>query len=179
MVDRVQPIVWESTSKGGSSDEPYQKEIDPNEDALETRGVFIQNDSSSDETVSVSRDASNNLIFEDGVVSGVKTLTDLLASGGGGITEAEHEDLNTLTHALAENYYAEYTYSTNKIFNIDIWQTISKIIKVRDFVYTYTGNKIATETVKQYNETGTLLKTLTYTYNYTGSKISNVTCVES
>ena len=177
MVDRVQPLVWESTTKGGSSDEPFHKEIDPNEDAIETRGVYIQNDSSTDETVEVSRDASNNLIFKDGVVVGTKTLTDLLSASG--ITESEHEDLDTLTHMLAEDCYTEYTYSGSKVTNIDVWDSVSKTTKIRDEAYTYTGNKVNTLTSKQYDGTGSLLKTLTYTYSYSGSKISSVACVES
>lgn len=81
MADRVQPVKWESTSKGGSTDEPYPAEIDPNEDGLDCRAVMLQNDSSSDSDVEVSRDASGNMTFKDKVVSGTKTLSDLLAGG--------------------------------------------------------------------------------------------------
>jgi hypothetical protein len=81
VADRVQVLKWESTSKGGSSDEEFHDEIDTNEDGLDARAYHIQNDSSADSTVVISRDSSNNMTFADGVVSGTKTLQDLLESG--------------------------------------------------------------------------------------------------
>jgi hypothetical protein len=81
MVDRVQAIKWEDASHGGTEDDYTPTEIDPNEDGLEMRAVFLQNDTSRDKNVYVSRDADDNLIFIDKVVGGVKTLTELLAGG--------------------------------------------------------------------------------------------------
>jgi len=81
MVDRVQAQKWESSDQGGQDDEPLPCEIDVNEDGLDARAYFLQNDTSSDSDVLVSRDASDNMIFQDKVVSGVKTLADLVAGG--------------------------------------------------------------------------------------------------
>jgi len=55
--------------------------INPNADELDVRGVYIQTDSSDDETVAITRDASNNLKFKDGTVEGEKSLADLIAGG--------------------------------------------------------------------------------------------------
>ena len=74
-MDRVKPL--KITDSGGAA-EPYPQDLDKNEDAPDVRGVVIQNDTSDDDAVVVSRDVSNNLTFKDGVVSGTKTLTDLL-----------------------------------------------------------------------------------------------------
>lgn len=79
MADRCAPIKWESPSKGGTQTDTVPTEIDPNEDGLNARSLFLQNDSSADSTVEISRDASNNLTIKDGVVSGTKTLADLLS----------------------------------------------------------------------------------------------------
>jgi hypothetical protein len=82
MADRVQAIKWEEPAGGGSELDLVPSELEPNEDGLDARAYHIQNDTSSDSNVKVSRDASDNMTFADGVVSGTKTLTDLLASGG-------------------------------------------------------------------------------------------------
>jgi hypothetical protein len=79
-MDRVRPLKIESISGGGSQDNVYPHDMDPNEDGVEARGLLIQNDSSDDETVVLSRDASDNMTFKDGVVVGTKTLTQLLSS---------------------------------------------------------------------------------------------------
>jgi len=78
MADRTQAIKWESPSKGGTETDTVPTEINPNQDGLDARSSFFQNDTSEDGTVEVSRDSSDNMTFKDGVVSGTKTLTDLL-----------------------------------------------------------------------------------------------------
>lgn len=81
MVDRVQAHKWESSSQGGTDDDPLPSEIEPNKDGLDARASFYQNDISADSDVFVSRDVSDNLTFVDKVVPGVKTLADLIAGG--------------------------------------------------------------------------------------------------
>ena len=78
-MDRIRPLKMESPATGGSQDDEVPYEVDPNEDYADLRGVALQNDTSNDETVYLKRDISNNLVFADGVVSGEKTLSDLLA----------------------------------------------------------------------------------------------------
>ena len=98
---------------------------------------------------------------------------------GGGITPAQHEDLDTLVHDLAEDCYTEYTYSGNRITAIGIYTDVTKTLKIRDFAYTYSGNRIQTEAVRQYDGSETLLKTMTYTYSYSGGNIASVSGVET
>jgi len=74
------------------SEEPF----DHNSDAVDARGVYVQNDTSDNTSVLISRDASNNMTFADGVVSGTKTLTELLNTG------AAHEALLNLIHFIDE-----------------------------------------------------------------------------
>lgn len=86
MVDRVQALVWESPGKGGTQDEIVPKEINPNEDALDARGLFLQSASSADNAVSVQRDIDGNMKFQDGQNPSGYSLTQL-AEGGSSIND--------------------------------------------------------------------------------------------
>lgn len=88
MVDRVQAIKWETPSQGGTQTDQTPTEIDVNEDHLDCRGVTVQNDTSEDDTVGVSRDASNNLNFRDPVYGATITLSELATAGATSIIEA-------------------------------------------------------------------------------------------
>lgn len=80
-MDRVQAIKWESPAHGGTQTDQTPTELDVHEDHLECRGVVIQDDTSDDEDVGVTRDASGNLMFRDKVVSGEKSLADVMSGG--------------------------------------------------------------------------------------------------
>lgn len=82
--DRVRTLKIEKPSTGGTQTDVYPTGIDPNEDAIDVRGVTLQNDSSDDEVAVISRDASNNMTFKDGANATEVTLSDLLESEGGG-----------------------------------------------------------------------------------------------
>lgn len=79
MVDRVIPVKREQSDLGGdgADDVPFDAPLNQNEDGLSARAYFIQNDSSNDSSVIVSRDASNNMTFTDPSV-GTKTLSQIL-----------------------------------------------------------------------------------------------------
>lgn len=128
-------------------------------------------------TVGIGVDGSNNMTFKDEVVSGTKTLTDLLSATG--ITTAQHLILDQLVHDLDEDHYMEPTYSGWKITAITVWTNSGKATKIRDWAYTYTGIKVTTLVVRQYDGSGTLAETLTFTFVYSANKLSNVTCVRS
>lgn len=86
-MDRVVPIKQERPDLGGSETDVQDVPADVNEDALEARGFYVQNDSSRDSLVLMSRDDSNNITFTD-PVTGTKTLAQL-AAGGANIIEVE------------------------------------------------------------------------------------------
>jgi len=71
---RIAVLWWNDT-------EGVPTEINPNTDEIDCHGIYLQTDSSDDETVSVYRDLSDNLVLKDGVVSGTKTLTELVSGG--------------------------------------------------------------------------------------------------
>jgi hypothetical protein len=100
-------------------------------------------------------------------------------SGGGGITEAQHEALDTLVHEIDETSYEEYTYSGSRVTDIIVWETSAKLKKIREENYTYSGNKVTQAVYKQYDGTGTLKMTVTETFNYSGSKVTHIDRVKS
>lgn len=101
------------------------------------------------------------------------------SAGGGGISEAQHEDLDTLTHWLSEDMYEEFTFSGNKLTTLIVWTDNTKVKKIREFSYIYTGFKVNIETIKQYDATGALKTTLTGTYTWSGNKVSHIDWVEA
>jgi hypothetical protein len=174
MADRVQSIKWESPSGGGTQTDTVPTEINPNEDGLDARSLFLQNDSSADSNVEVSRDASNNMTFKDGVIAGTKTLTELLA--GAGITADQHKTLRQLIHFIdngpAEGFASgAYREVMGTIFpTAIIWYTDSgKTEKIVEKNITWTGINPTTIEWKMYDTDGsTLLASVSDSISYTG-----------
>jgi hypothetical protein len=82
LVDRVQPIIRESSALGGDSadEEEMPRPIEPQEDAIETAGVFFQSSTDRDETVAAWReDTTGRLLFKDGENASAVSLTQLSA----------------------------------------------------------------------------------------------------
>ena len=175
MADRCAPIKWESPSKGGTQTDTVPTEIDPNEDGLNARSLFLQNDSSADSTVEISRDASNNLTIKDGVVSGTKTLTDLLA--GSDLSEEQHKTLRHLIHFIdngpAEGFVSgAYREVTGTVFPTSvIWYVDStRAEKIVEKNITWTGVVPSEIEWIMYDDDGeTELATITDAITYTST----------
>lgn len=108
--------------------------------------------------------------------SGVKSLT---AGGSGGITEPQHEALDTIAHEIVEGSYEEYTYSGSRVTNITVWETAAKLKKIREEQYTYSGLRVTQAVTIQYDGAGVESYRLTETYTYSGSRVSSVTRVRT
>lgn len=78
MVDRVRPLKIEDSASGGTQNDLFPTTVNTNEDYLDARGVTLQNDTSDDDDVRVDRDASDNMVFQDGIQTTPLTLTQLL-----------------------------------------------------------------------------------------------------
>lgn len=173
-VDRVKPLKLESPDSGGVETDDFPTSTDVNEDFLDCRGVAIQNDSSDDDAVLVSRDASGNLTFLD-VANSVKTLTDLVA-GTGGLTADAHKILRQLIHFIdegpAEGFASgAYKEVTGTVFpTAVIWYDSSGVgkKKIVEKLITWTGPNATTIVWKVYDGSETLLATVTDTISYTG-----------
>jgi len=99
---------------------------------------------------------------------------------GGGITEAQHELLDTLVHEIDESSYDEVTYgSGNLVSTYIVWETAAKMKKIREEQYTYAGSKVSQSVTIQYDGTGAVKMTVTETYTYSGSRVTSVTRTKS
>ena len=103
--------------------------------------------------------------FEEGVAKGLT---------GTGITEPQHENLDTLTHWIAETGYEENTYSGNNLTNTTTWTSPAKTTKVREEQLTYSGGKVQQIVSIQYNAVGVETYRVTEVMTYSGSKISSI-----
>lgn len=79
-MDRVQPIKIESPGLGGTEEDVEYTPIEPQEDAIEVVGVYLQDASNRDESTLISR-SGDDMLFKDGNNAGGKTLTQLAAAG--------------------------------------------------------------------------------------------------
>jgi hypothetical protein len=77
--DRIQVLKQESSPLGGDAADTvdYPSPIDPQEDALEAAGVYLQDASNRDETTYVARNGTN-MVFRDVTTGTEYTLTQLV-----------------------------------------------------------------------------------------------------
>ena len=111
-------------------------------------------------------------------------IKDLVINGGiGGITEATHETLDTLTHHIAEDGYSAVTYNGNKITNYTIYTSNSMNTKIREYQLSYNINPCHTLVsqvhIIQYNAAGSPINTLTESFEYIGNKIVGINSVKT
>lgn len=177
-IDRVIPVKQETDTVGDSADavEWFNTPADRNEDALDVRGIYVQNDTSNDATALITRDSSDNMTFTDSV-AGSYTLAQL-AAGGSGITEAGHKALRDLVHFIdegpadgfASGAYRTTTYSGPFVTQIRWYTSVAQTNTIVRLDVTYNANRtIATEVWRMYAADGvTVALTLTDTYSYSG-----------
>jgi hypothetical protein len=80
-MDRVQLTKYESTALGGQDSDalPFPAPLDPQEDAIEAAGVYLQDVSNRDENVLIAR-SGDDMTFKDVNNSGGLTLSELVRS---------------------------------------------------------------------------------------------------
>lgn len=98
---------------------------------------------------------------------------------GGGISEAQHEALDTLVHDLDESCYEEFTYDGSRVTSAITWATSEKLLKIREEQYIYTLGRVSQAVIIQYNGAGAEVMRMTETYTYSGGTVLNVTCVKT
>lgn len=99
--------------------------------------------------------------------------------GGGGITEEQHEALDTLTHEIAESSYQECTYSGSRPTGSIIWETAAKLKKIREFQYSYTSGWLTQYVEIQYDAAGVEKYRETETYTYVNGQMATATLVRT
>jgi hypothetical protein len=101
-------------------------------------------------------------------------------TGGSGITESQHEALDTLIHDIDESSYDEVIYGLgNLVSTYIVWGTAAKLLKIREEQYTYSGSKVSQSVTIQYDGTGAVKMTMTEVYTYSGNKVTSVTRTKS
>lgn len=122
------------------------------------------------------------------VLGGIRRVgTDLKGRDGAGvfnlrgISEAQHEDLDTLVHDLAETSYAEVTRVTGQVSNVTTWTTSGKTTKIREVAVTRSAGQVATIVRKHYDASGTLIagQTLTGTVTRLAGRVASIDWVQS
>lgn len=86
--DRVHPLKLEDSETGGTEVDFAPTELDKNEDFVDAHGITIQNTTSNDSDVFISRDVTDNMIFKDKVTEREYTLTELI---GGAVLDLVFE----------------------------------------------------------------------------------------
>lgn len=112
----------------------------------------------------------------------VQTVLEDLDSAivGGGITEAQHEALDTLTHDLTEGHTVTITKTSGKVSQVlaEVTPGGTDIRKVD--ILTRTSGKVSTLRVTQYDGTGvTIKRQLDLTLNRTAGKVTSITVVRT
>lgn len=99
---------------------------------------------------------------------------------GGGISEAEHEELDTLTHDIVEDSYDEATYAGKKIINLTVYTDVSKTTKVREEQVSYDFfGRINQAITIQYDSGGSESYRVTENITYQLGKIKSITRTRS
>lgn len=172
MADRCVPIKQERPDLGGTESDTFDTPLDPNEDGLEMREVFLQKDTGRDSNVSVTRDNSDNLVFKD-PNAGTKTLSALSASG------TSRNDFLLDNEPVEVGITYTPTYTSGRITNEEWKNTNNRKYKTID--YTYSSGRISTEVRKVYDPADgtTVLAQVTITYSYSGATVSSYVLVRN
>ena len=90
-------------------------------------------------------------------------LQELYGQAATHLTSVTHNPLDQLVHNIAETSYMEVTRTGLQVDSVIIWETVAKLKKIREELYSYTGENVTTIITKQYNSSGVLEETLTET----------------
>jgi hypothetical protein len=163
MPNRVLPL------KDNSSGDFYEEGFNHQQDALDTAGLYIQNTTSNDANVLVSRDSSNNLTLTD-PNAGSTTLAKVVntPSNYDFLLDNEPTSVGT-TYALS---------LSGGLVSTETWTNTATSKTIKTIAYTYSTGLIQTEVHKVFAADGTTVvaqKTVTYTYSggsITGSTVT-------
>lgn len=121
--------------------------------------------------------AEGRLRYSGGRFSLYDNLGEYDPRTGGGISEAEHQVLDTLVHEIDENSFDEVIRTDCKVSQVITWTNASKTLKIRERTITRDADGRWLSIVsKQYDGTGTLKETLTETVTRTArGKLASIT----
>lgn len=79
-----------------------------------------------------------------------------------GLSEAEHELLDTLTHELAEDCWTEIVRASGYVSEVIVWTSNGKTKKIREYLVARSAGRVSSITVKNYDSMGVLVTTISY-----------------
>ena len=168
MVDKIQPLKLEDLTTGGDELDQFPTALDPHEDHVECAGIVLDDLAHRDEAVRIFR-VGDDLVFQDTSNPAPHTLTELLASNVG-ITELQHEGLDTLTHEIDRTSFEEYLYTGSDVTSCITWTDNTRTLKIREEQYTYgTGHRVTQVVTIQYTSSGAEKMRVTETYSYSSN----------
>jgi hypothetical protein len=102
------------------------------------------------------------------------------AFGGSGITEGEHETLDTLVHNLSEGATTEILRnSNNEVTDVKILTAPGGTLIRTTQIIRNAQNEVEQTIEIQYDENGVAIQTLTTDINRSGGQVSTTTMVET
>ena len=107
----------------------------------------------------------------------VKSLTS--GVGGSGITQAQHEALDTLKHLIAENSHTQIVRSRGRVDSVTWFADATETTKIRECTFTRTSGLVSSVAVRQYDAGGSLSVTLTGTVTRVSGKVDSIDWVVS
>jgi hypothetical protein len=127
-------------------------------------------------TIGIDPTGLTNVTATD-IQGAIEELDSAITSGG--ITEPYHENIDSLVHNISEDSYENIIYDGNKVASITTYTNVSMTTKIREYQYTYIGNKIYQQVAIQYDAAGVEIQRLTSTYAYNGNIVSSISNVET
>jgi hypothetical protein len=172
-IDRVHPLKLEDPTTGGDQIDQFPTELNPLEDHIECAGLVIDDTDNRDEAVRIYR-TGDDMMFMDVNNPTPSTLSDLLAGGGGGLTEEQHRLLPQSTHWIDQNSYDEVTRSGGKVTSVVTWESPSKVRKIREELITRISGYVSQLVTLNYDGSGVLHETLTEVFTRTSGRVVNI-----
>jgi hypothetical protein len=127
-----------------------------------------------------STDGEGQVLYSDGGFKMRDSAGEFDPRTGGGLSEAQHEALDTLVHAIAETSYLEVTRSGGFVTDVVIWTDSGKTKKVRELTnIVRTGGRIDSYDLIQYDGAGAVKQTVSYAVTRTAGRISSIQMTES
>jgi hypothetical protein len=97
----------------------------------------------------------------------------------GGITESQHEALDTIVHDLAEDAYTEVERTSGQVARVTVWTSSAMTLKIRETLITYASGLVVDVAETQFDSGGSPVATLTDTVTRSSGLISHVDTVRT
>lgn len=160
--DRVVPAKIERADLGGdaldASPHDFPSPLDPGSDVAVARGFAPQPAGTEPDSTTLDHyfacDADGNATIRD--------------PNTGEITPAD------LPFAERRASFEEYVFTGEQLDAVIVWTDSGKTQKIREELFTYSGDQIDTITTKQYDTAGALFRTQTEPFSFTGDLLDNV-----